>query len=410
MANSARPASRRPVARLILVGLVAFGLGLGVSIVPTRLGLYPWVLTGQNQINLTQFWQVNDILRQKFDGSIDAKKQAQGAVAGMVAALGDPYTTYLTAEQNKDLNDQLKGTLSGVGIEVGIKNNRLTVIAPVDGTPAARAGIRAGDLIAAIDGKDSSALTTEQAVKMIRGQAGTQVKLIIVRPGQQPNEITLTREQITVPSVTTEVKAGNIGYIKIREFGANTVQSLENATQALMQQGVRAAVIDLRDNPGGYLDGAVKVSSQFMANGTVVEERSIRESSKKFKALPGGNMTTIPIVVLVNGGSASASEITAGALSDNQRATLVGEKTFGKGSVQEVICLGGFSLASTSSENCSTDALKVTVANWFTPNGINISKEGITPNVEVKLTQDDYNAGRDPQLQKALEVAGAKVQ
>ncbi len=396
------------MAVLVIGGVACFLAGFVTPVLLGHFQIGPFAFSSVDRsIDLTQFWQANAILKNKFDGTIDAKKQAQGAVAGMVASLGDPYTVYLTAQANKDLTNQLNGTLSGVGMEVGIKNNKLTVIAPIDGTPAAKAGIRSGDYIATIDGKDTSSLTVDEAVGMIRGSKGTQVKLGIVRPGSQPQEIVITRDDITVPTVTSEVKSGNVGYIKIREFGTDTVASVNSAVQNLNQQGVKAVIVDVRDDPGGYLDGAIKISSQFVATGTIVEERSRNEDSKKYTALPGGDMTTMPIIMLVNGGSASASEIMAGALHDNHRATLVGEKTFGKGSVQEIICLSGLVL---TSDSCQSDALKVTVAHWYTPNGVNISKEGITPDVEVKLTTDDFNAGRDPQLDKALQLAQQKAQ
>lgn len=323
----------------------------------------------------------------------------------MVASLGDPYTVYLDKKSNQQLSDQLKGKLSGIGIEVGIKNNHLTVIAPIEGTPAVKAGLKAGDIIAAIDGQDTTNMTIDEAVTKIRGQKDTSVKLGVVRAGAEPKEYTITRADITVPSVKSEMKPGQIGYIKISEFGQDTTVDVQNAVTSLKNQGAKAVIVDVRDNPGGYLDGAVKISSQFMSSGTVVEERSRTGENKKLTALIGGQMTNIPVIMLVNGGSASASEIMAGALHDNDRATLVGEKTFGKGSVQEIICLSGYSLSNT----CNEDALKVTVAHWFTPNGINISKEGIKPDVEVKLTIEDANAGRDPQLDKALELAKQKA-
>lgn len=393
-----------PAWQFIVVGAIFFALGFGFNAFGAKVAFGPG---GANQqpIDLTKFWQVNTLLKQKFDGDIDPKKQAEGAITGMVASLGDPYTVYLDKKANQELADQLKGKLSGIGIEVGIKNNHLTVIAPIEGTPAATAGLKPGDIIATIDGSDTSKMTIDEAVTKIRGQKDTTVKLGIVRAGAEPKEYTITRADITVPSVKSEMKPGQIGYIKISEFGQNTIADVENAITNLKSQGAKAVIIDVRGNPGGYLDGAVQISSQFMSSGTVVEERSRKGENKKFNAVPGGQMTTIPVVMLVDGGSASASEIMAGALHDNNRATLVGEKTFGKGSVQEIICLSGFNFSS----SCADDALKVTVAHWYTPNGINISKEGIKPDVEVKITSEDINAGRDPQLDKALEVAKQKL-
>ncbi|TXG76171.1 S41 family peptidase [Patescibacteria group bacterium] len=337
---------------------------------------------------------VREMLKQSYDGDIDTSKQAEGAIRGLVASLGDPYTTYMDAAESKDLSDDLKGELSGIGVEVGIKNNRLTIIAPIDGAPASRAGVRAGDIIALIDGKDSSQFTLDEAVKNIRGDKGTTVTLTILRGTEKPREIAIVRDTITVASVTTTIKEGDVGYIRLRRFGDDTELAFRNAAAELASKGVKSVILDLRDNPGGYLDGAVSVSSEFVGSGTIVEERSRHFSDPKtMTANPGGNLTKVKVIVLINQGSASASEIAAGALKDNGRATLVGEKSFGKGSVQEVRKLANGS------------QLKITVAHWYTPKGVNISKEGIAPDVEVKLTNDDYNANRDPQLDKALELA-----
>jgi carboxyl-terminal processing protease len=226
-----------------------------------------------------------------------------------------------------------------------------------------------------------------------------------VRDDAAPQDIKIIRDDISVPSITTEIKPGNIGYIKIRTFGAETANDVSKAAQEFANAGVKAVVIDVRDNPGGYLDASVKISSQFMSSGVVVEERSRTQKNRVINAQSGGSLTKVPVVILVNEGSASASEILAGALQDNGRAVLVGEKTYGKGSVQEIICLSNLSVGA----ECKTDSLKVTVAHWYTPKGINISKEGIKPDVEVKLTTQDYNSNTDPQLVKALEVAAQKA-
>jgi len=392
--------------QIAATAVVFFAIGFVLNAYGPRLQIGPnSVANSKNGINLDKFWQVNDILHKKFDGEINSEKQSQGAIEGMVASLGDPYTTYLTAKDNKELSDQLTGKLSGVGIEIGTKNDRLTVIAPIDGTPASKAGIRAGDVIVAIDGQDTSGLSTDEAVKKIRGDKGTEVTLTIVRDGAAPQDIKIIRDDISVPSVTTEIKPGNIGYIKIRTFGAETASDVTKAAQEFADAGVKAVVIDVRDNPGGYLDASVKISSEFMSSGVVVEERSRTEKNRVINAQSGGSLTKVPVVILVNEGSASASEILAGALQDNGRAVLVGEKTYGKGSVQEIICLSSLNIGA----DCKTDSLKVTVAHWYTPKGINISKEGIKPDVDVKLTTQDYNSNTDPQLVKALEVAAQKA-
>lgn len=385
--------------KFFLVGLVCFSLGLLVYWAGNT------VLANtakKSQLDTSLLYRVQGILQQKFDGDIDPQKQSEGAVAGSVAALGDPYTIYLDEKSNQELSNDLKGELSGIGVEVGQKNGKLTVIAPIDGTPAAKAGIRSGDYIAAIDGVDSRSLTVDEAVSKIRGEKGTKVKLTIVRGSEQPKEIEITRDLINVPSVSYEMKPGNVGYIKIRRFGDDTSAMVRSAASTLKSQGAKSVVIDVRDNPGGYLQTSVDVASQFMSEGVVVEERSKHTKDKTINAQSGGLMTEIPVIMLINNGSASASEILAGALKDNKRATLVGEKTYGKGSVQEVVCLSGSSLFGS---DCKGAALKVTVAHWYTPDGVNISKEGIKPDTEVKLTNEDYDAGRDPQLAKALELA-----
>lgn len=394
--------------KLSIIAVAFFIIGFTVNAYGPRISIGPNSLSQKNSIDLTKFWKVNDILHAKYDGEISAEKQSDGATAGMVASLGDPYTTYLDAKSNTELNNQLAGKLSGIGIEIGIKNNRLSVIAPIDGTPASKAGLRAGDIIVSIDGQDTSSMTVDEAVTKIRGEKGTDVKLGIIHPGSSLQEIVITRDDITVPSVSSEIKPNNIGYIKIRTFGNDTAQQINNIADEMKNQGVKAVVIDVRDNPGGYLDSAVKISSEFLKEGVIVKEKSKHSKDKTFSASGAGTLTDVPIVMLVNGGSASASEILAGALHDNGRATLVGEKTFGKGSVQEIVCLkdSGFSIGA----DCNSDALKVTIAHWFTPKDVNISKDGIKPDVEIKLTNEDYNANLDPQLAKALEVAAQKSQ
>ncbi len=347
--------------------------------------------------DLGQFWNVYDLLHQKYDGNIDTAKLLEGAIKGEVASLNDPYTVYMNAKEAKDLQNQLAGSLSGIGIEIGIKNSRLTVIAPIDGTPAAKAGIRSGDIIAEIDGVDTSSLTLDEAVSKIRGTAGTQVKITIVR-GTSSQDLTITRENITVKSVTSTMRDDGIGVIRIREFGDDTVSGVQAAVMDLKNQGAKGIIIDLRDNPGGYLQSSVDATSQFLQSGVVVQEKGKNsDDNKTFYANGNAPLGSVSIVILVNGGTASAAEIMSGALHDSGRAVLVGEKTFGKGVVQEVVDLPG------------GNQLKVTVAKWYTPNGTNISQEGIKPDIEVKNTVDDFNAGRDPQMDKALATLKSKL-
>ena len=394
------PADKLIKSRLHGFGNIAIGFMLGLAVFWAFSTIYR-PAAGKNQLDTAMLYKVQSILQQKYDGNIDYGKFSEGAAAGAVASLGDPYTVFLDQQNNKELANDLKGELSGIGIEVGQKDGRLTVIAPFDGTPAAKAGIRSGDIIATIDGVATSSITLDQAVNKIRGEKGTSVKLGIVRAGEAPKEIEITREIIDIPSVSYEMKDGLVGYIKIRRFGEDTAALVKSAGVSLKSQGAKAVIIDVRDNPGGYLDAAVAVASEFSNKGVVVEERSRNSKPKIQYATTGGTMTNIPVVMLINGGSASASEILAGALNDNNRALLVGEKTYGKGSVQEVVCLSPVFMNS----DCPGASLKVTVARWFTPAGINISKEGIKPEVEVKLTDEDINNSKDPQLEKAIELA-----
>jgi len=357
--------------------------------------LHSYVQVPFIQTTNVDFSELNDIyglMKRNFDGKIDDKAALDGAKAGLVAAGGDPYTTYLTQAQAKELDDDLNGKLSGIGAQIGTKNNAITVIAPVAGTPAEKAGIKAGDVIAKINNEDTNGMSVDTAVSKIRGKAGTQVKLKLYRPNTDPIELTITRADINVPSVTWNLKNGNVGYIQISTFGSDTASLMDKAAADLKSQGAQKIILDLRNNGGGYLDAGVSVASQFLDSGkTVVSERTNGKTTSTLDSQGSGKLVGLPTIVLVNGGSASASEIVSGALHDNGAAKLLGEKTFGKGSVQEMKDLPGGA------------ELKVTIAHWYTPNGININKEGIKPDTEVKLTTDDYNNSRDPQLDKALE-------
>lgn len=348
----------------------------------------------QKSVSQLNFSSLNDLyalLQRNYDGKIDPGKVLDGAREGLVASTGDPYTVYLTAAEAKALNDDLNGKLSGIGAEIGIKNNVLTVIAPVAGTPAAQAGLQPGDVIAQINGQDTAGMDVDTAVSKIRGQAGTKVTLKLVRAKGQPFDATITRANLTIPSVTWSMKGNGIGYIDISTFGSDTSSLIDKAAADLVGQGAKKIILDLRNNGGGYLNAAQAVSSEFLPAGQlIVSEKTGGKTVDQLASTGGGRLVGLPTVVLVNGGSASASEITAGALHDDRVAKLIGEQTFGKGSVQEIKDLPGGA------------ELKVTVAHWFTPAGINIDKKGIAPDQVVKLTADDYNAGRDPQLDAAL--------
>jgi carboxyl-terminal processing protease len=336
--------------------------------------------------------EIRSVLKQKYDGDLDDQKMLDGAKAGIAAATGDPYTTYLNKEATKQLEDDLSGTLSGIGAEVGIRSAKLVVISPIADSPAAKAGLRAKDEIIKINGEDTNGLSLDEAVRKIRGPEGTTVKLTLIRDNGTPFEISITRAVINVESVKSSMKAGSVGYIQIVRFGSDTGEKVRAAAVSLKSQGAKSFVLDVRNNPGGYLEASVQVAGVWLDRKLVVEERRGAKVTNSHTSSGTGSLVGVKTVVLINGGSASASEIVAGALQDHKAATLVGEKSFGKGSVQELAPLDG------------GGNLKVTIAHWYTPKGKNINKEGISPDVEVKLVAADFEAGRDPQLDKALEL------
>jgi carboxyl-terminal processing protease len=388
---------------LITIGLVVLiflaGFGIGTRFGQTGNLTITGSLTGKgttNQVaNFATFWRAWDLLVHNFDGKIDYQKMIDGSISGMTDSLGDPYTVYMNATEAKALSDDLSGTISGIGAEVGIKDGKVTIIAPIDNSPAKKAGIAPGDVILKINDESTTGMALGTAIQKIRGEAGTKVKLNI-QHGAESKELTITREKFTVQNIKSEIKPGNIGYVSISRFDQNTSAELRKVLEDFKSKGVTKVILDLRDNPGGYLNQSVEVASEFIDSGVIVSERkSVSNSAgKNYKATGDGTYTDekYKLVVLTNGGSASASEIVAGALKDHKRATLVGEKTFGKGSVQEIKDLANGA------------QLKITVAHWFTPNGKNISKEGITPDYTVVLTDADYSASKDPQLVKALQL------
>jgi carboxyl-terminal processing protease len=377
------------VAELLIVATGAFYIG------NAQAGNFPNPLAkNSNNLDWNSLNSVYGLLQRNFDGKVSDQKALDGARGGLVQSAGDPYTVYLTAQQAKDLNNDLTGQLSGIGAEIGMKNNVITVISPIAGAPAEKAGLRAGDMVAQINGTDTSNMTVDEAVTKIRGKAGTKVTLKLVRQGEQePITLNITRADITVPSVNWSMKDSDVADIVVSRFGPDTAGLVQKAATQLKAQGAKKVVLDLRNDPGGYLDAGVDVASQFLSEGkVVVSERTGGKTTQTLKAKGGGLLIGMPAIVLINGGSASASEIVAGALHDNGVAKLEGEKSFGKGSVQEIKNLPGGA------------QLKVTVAHWYTPNGVNINKEGIKPDTEVKLSPDDFNAGKDPQLDQALQI------
>jgi carboxyl-terminal processing protease len=330
------------------------------------------------------------LLLDNFDGEISDEDILNGQKSGLVSAADDPFTEYLNEEETKDFNDSLNGSFEGIGAELSREGNFVIIVAPIKGTPADRAGIQPGDIIIEIDGEDATDISVSEAVNRIRGPKGEEVVLTVIRDGQEV-VVPIVRDTITIDSVEWELR-DNTGIITLSRFGDDTVSLSRQAAQELKDQGAKNIILDVRGNPGGLLDAAVDVSSIWLPKGsTVLEEKRNGVVVQTFKTSDQPILLGVPTVVLINGGSASASEIVAGALHDNNVATLIGEQTFGKGSVQRVIPLN------------SGGSLKVTIARWFTPEGKNIDKEGIAPDQEVELTTEDREAVRDPQLDAAIE-------
>lgn len=367
----------------LLTGVIGFTVG-------TR-------MQGTAVSSALDYSQLNDVynsLASKFDGKLDKQKLIEGAARGLVDAAGDEYTTYMSASEMKELTDDLSGEIEGIGVEIGQnKDGYLSVVSVLDDSPAKKAGIRAGDIIEKVDGEDSLRWNASQGAAKIRGKSGTKVKLILVRDNEE-KEFTVERTKIDNPSVKWSIKDNNIGYMRISTFGDDTTGLAQQAAQEFKDKNVKGIVLDLRGNTGGYVDAAQGVSSLWLDDGSVItEERNGKGKVLDTVKATGDNILKgIPTVVLIDGGTASASEITAGALRDSAGAKLVGQKSYGKGVVQEVVNLK------------NGDELKVTVAKWYTPNGKNIQGQGIDPDYKVDMTAEQYNSGNDTQLNKALDL------
>ncbi|HET7640156.1 MAG TPA: S41 family peptidase [Ktedonobacteraceae bacterium] len=378
-----------------LAAIIIFVAGIGVGNGRLSFGLQ--LSSAQNKtlpanLDYASVERLYDLLRQKYDGKLDQAALIDGLKGGLAKATGDPYTEYFSPQEAKDFENQLKGAFSGIGAELGKDaDNNLVIVAPIDGTPAAEAGLRAQDMIIAIDNTPTTGMAVDEAVGKIRGKKGTTVSLKIVRNKTEAQTVTITRDDIRIPSVKWEVLDGNIGYIHINQFSDDTGELAAQAANEFRGKQVKGVVLDLRDNPGGLLTEAVKVSSLWMPSSKkVLDEKRDGVVVESYNSNGNALLAGIPTAVLINEGSASASEITAGALHDNQVAKLYGVKSYGKGSVQEVVQLPG------------GGELKVTVARWYRPNGENIDKKGIEPDIKVTMTDDDYKQQRDPQKDAAV--------
>lgn len=369
---------------LLFVFAFGFGIGSGAISFTTQSGSQNSSLPPN--LNYSSVDKVYDLLRKSFDGELKEDELLEGLKRGLVRAAGDPYTEYLSAEETKEFDEDLNGTFSGIGAELGKEDESIVIVAPIAGFPAEEAGIKSKDIIAEINSESTYGLSVSEAVKKIRGPEGSAVKLRIIR-GDQDLNFTIKRAAITIPSVEHKVLDGNIGYIQITQFGDDTTDLTRQAAEELKAKNVTSIILDVRGNPGGLLQSAVDVSSLWLPAGkTVLEEKRGDVVIKTYRADGDTILEGIPTVVLIDGGSASASEIVAGALADNGVAILLGTRSYGKGSVQSLERLpdGG--------------SLKVTIARWFTPTGNNIDKEGIEPS---KIVEQNDDSEADLQLEAA---------
>lgn len=358
------------------------------------------VTNPEKEVDIDLLWVTWRLLLARYidADTLDADAMLRGAVAGMVEAVGDPYTVFMSPQENKDFRQSLSGHLQGIGAELALRAGEVIIVAPLRGSPAEKAGLLPEDVIAEIDGNAvESDASLQDVVTRIRGQKGTTVTLSIVREGRaEPLTVTITRDDIHVPSTEFTLKEtpkGNVGIIAINQFGAETVGEVDALLRDnVVGKNLKGLIVDIRFNGGGYLEGAVDLSSLFLKQGQVVSvERN--DAEPQHHAVSGRPLVPdLPLVILINEGSASASEIFAGALQDHKRATVVGMKSFGKGTVQEVVDLPGGS------------SLRVTIARWKTPSGRDLGKEGVMPDTVVDRTEADYEAGQDPQLQAAVEI------
>lgn len=386
---------------LIIIALAAgFGGGFYYRDVKTPPPVFKNIINkdvGQPKgVDFTTFWTVWGLLQSRYvdKDKLDTQNLVYGAIDGLVKAVGDPYTTFLKPKESEEFSQQVNGAFSGIGIEIGLRKGILTVIAPIKDTPAQRVGLLAGDKILKIGDKTTDGMKIDEAVSLIRGPKGTKIKLTITRDGlEKAKELIITRDVIKVPAVDWKMTDGNIAYVQLFIFNKNIDSEFKKAAKEISQSKAQKIILDLRNNPGGLLDSAVNIASYFLdANQTVTIEKFGDGTQNAFPSNPNGLLKNYPLVVLINKGSASASEIVAGALKDNRGVTIVGETSFGKGSVQELNDL---------SQGAS---LKITVAKWFTPKGVSITDQGIKPAIEVQRSEDDITNNKDPQLDKAVEL------
>lgn len=350
------------------------------------------------EVDFAQFWEAWSLLEEKYVDreKIDRKKLIYGSIAGLVRAVGDPYTVYFPPQEAKQFAEDVRGKFGGIGAEIGIRKDILTIISPLKGSPAERAGLKAGDKILKINATSTAELSLEGGVALIRGEIGTKVLLTIFREGEEIKEVEVTRAEIVIPVLETKREGDGVFRIQLFNFNERSAQEFRRAVREFLASGDKKLILDLRGNPGGYLDSAVDIASWFIPAGEIVAREHFASGNETLYRSSGHrDLETVNAVVLIDQGSASASEILAGALRDVRGIKLVGQKSFGKGSVQEVANLRDGA------------SLKVTIAKWLTPAGHSINEKGLEPDAAVEVKKEDADAGRDRQLEKAIELLRA---
>lgn len=374
-----------------VIFLAGMGFGDGRLSLNLHHGPQPVANGLPDKLSYASLDEVYQAIKANYNGKLDESQIIDGLKHGLAGSAKDPYTVYFTAKEAKDFNDQLNNSFAGIGARLSKDSDGNLIIGEaIAGFPADKAGLKKQDIIIEVNGAQTSSFTLDDAISKIRGPAGTSVKLKIVRDKSQTLDFTINREAISLPSVTTKTLDNNVGYIQIGTFANDTSGLMQKAAKQFKDAGVKGIVLDLRNNPGGLLEAAVNVSSLWLSTGTnVLQERRGSTVTQNYTAVGSDILRGIPTVVLINEGSASASEITAGALHDNKAARLIGTKSYGKGVVQQLISLG------------DGGQLKVTVASWYRPDGENINHKGITPDDIVKISDADLKASKDTQLEAA---------
>src|SRR5680860_1468339 len=377
---------------LLLLTLTSFSAGFTVnSLIKDETSI---LNVEEDKVDLSVFWETWNVLEKKYAlGELDYEKMVYGATSGMVASLDDPYTVFFSPSEKEEFDQDMTGSFEGIGAEVGMRDKFLTIISPLKDSPAEKVGLLPGDKVLKIDETETIGMGLDEAVNLIRGDKGTVVILLVSRDSLDSlKEIEITRDTIKTNTVEWKIIENNLAYIEISQFRADTGIEFDNNINDILIKEPKGMIIDLRNNPGGYVTTLNHIASRFLDKGDVIFYEEFGSKKDSYKATGGKKFSDIPVVMLINGGSASASEIFAAALQEKGIAKLVGETTFGKGLVQEVEDLKDGS------------AVKVTIARWLTPNGTDINKNGIAPDIEVELSYDEYLNEKDPQLDKAIEL------